>query len=90
MRTSVFQASRIIYDWLALQNEGHPEENVRIPWHFVSNQLIEIGGDKADLRFFLHNRSSTVGGIFYAKTSRTADGWRIDDLVLEDRIRKND
>jgi hypothetical protein len=81
-RLSGFEA---IYAWLK-KNLGHRQGHVGLPWHFVSNQLVTLQGDQADLRFYMHNRSGAAGGVYYMQAVRTAHGWRIKNMRLEEQI----
>lgn len=74
-----------IFNWLN-KSLGHRKGYEGFPWHFVSNQIVTIDGDKADLRFYMHNRPGAAGGVYYMKAVRTAKGWRINNLHLEEQI----
>jgi hypothetical protein len=53
-----------------------------IPWHFVSNHLIDVDGDQASSRHYMHNRHLTVVGRYFIDSTRTSAGWRITSLTL--------
>jgi hypothetical protein len=76
-----------IWDWL-YQGLAHREGPAGLPWHFMSNHLIEIDGDEARLRYYMHNRPLAAGGVYYADAVRTKDGWRIARLRLEEQTWK--
>ena len=50
------------------------------PWHFVSNELIDIAGDRAQMKAYLHNRFHKVGGMYYFEAARQPEGWRLTKL----------
>lgn len=56
-----------------------------LPWHFVSSHIVEIDGDNASLRFYMHNRPGTAGGVYYMQVARTPQGWRVKDLRLDEQ-----
>lgn len=73
-----------IFAWLHAnlsQRKGH----AGLPMHFVSNALVDLRGDEATLRFYMHNRASSVGGAYYIEAERAAAGWRIKSLNLEEQ-----
>lgn len=74
-----------IYNWLH-KSLGHRKGHAGLPWHFVSNQLVALDGDKADLRFYMQNRPGAAGGVYYMQAVRTASGWRVNNLRLEEQI----
>ena len=74
-----------IYGWLQ-SHLGHRKGIEGFPWHFVSNQIVEIHGDQANLRFYMHNRPGIAGGVYYMKARRTTEGWRVVALHLEEQI----
>jgi len=51
-----------------------------VPWHFVSNELIEIDGDRAEIRAFMHNRHARACGTYRFEAIRRPEGWRIDSM----------
>ena len=53
------------------------------PWHFVSNELINIAGDRAQMKAYLHNRFHKVGGMYYFDAARQPEGWRLTKLRVE-------
>lgn len=59
-----------------------------LPWHYTSNHVIEVRGDRASSRHYMHNRHLTVLGNYYLECSRGAEGWRIDKLTLKAVIRR--
>ena len=74
-----------IYTFLQ-KSLGHRKGYEGFPWHFVSNQLVSIKGDQADLRFYMHNRPGAAGGVYYMQAVRTKQGWRVKDMRLEEQI----
>lgn len=68
------------------RNLGHRKGLGALPWHFVSNQVIEMHGDQADMRFYMHNRPGAAGGVYHMHLVRTPQGWRVDDLRLDEQI----
>jgi hypothetical protein len=73
-----------IYRWMQ-QNLGHRKGTQALPGHYVTNQVVELHGDSADLRYYMHNRSMALGGVYYVKAIRTEQGWRIKHLRLEEQ-----
>lgn len=73
-----------IFDWLHA-NLAHRKGTAGLPMHFVSNELAHVDGDAALLRYYMHNRASSVGGVYYVKAVRTPEGWRIRHLRLEEQ-----
>jgi hypothetical protein len=47
------------------------------PWHFVSNELVDLDGDRAQMKAYLHNRFHKVGGMYYFDAARRPEGWRL-------------
>ena len=78
-----------IHDWLE-SGLGHRKGPAGLPWHFMSNHLIELDGDRAKMRFYMHNRPLAAGGVYYVDAVRTAEGWRIARLRLEEQTWKAD
>lgn len=76
-----------IYAWLE-SGLGHRKGPAGLPWHFMSNHLIELEGDRAKMRFYMHNRPLAAGGVYYVDAVRTAKGWRIARLRLEEQTWK--
>lgn len=74
-----------IYAWLQ-KSLGHRKGYEGFPWHFVSNQLVSIKGDQADLRFYMHNRPGAAGGVYYMQAVKTKQGWRVTDMRLIEQI----
>lgn len=73
-----------IYGWLH-ENLAHRKGTAGLPMHFVSNALVSLDGDAAALRYYMHNRASSVGGVYYVEAIRTQAGWRIAQLRLEEQ-----
>lgn len=74
-----------IYQWLFAHLNRRKGRDA-LPWHFVTNQIVEVHGDEGSLRFYMHNRPGIAGGVYYMKVRRTAEGWRVTDLHLEEQI----
>lgn len=53
------------------------------PWHFVSNERVEINADRAQMTAYLHNRFHKVGGMYYFDAARGPAGWRLTKLRVE-------
>jgi len=73
-----------IYGWLHA-NLAHRTGTAGLPMHFVSNELVMLEGHTATLRFYMHNRASSVGGVYTVEARRTQGGWRIASLLLEEQ-----
>jgi len=76
-----------IWEWLHA-GVGHRKGPAGLPYHFMSNHLIELNGDMAQMRYFMHNRPVSGGGVYYVDAVRTKKGWRIARLRLEEQIWK--
>jgi len=59
-----------------------------LPWHFVSNHVIDLQGDVAQSKHYLHNRHMTVWGTYFLECRRGPDGWRISKLTLKAILRR--
>ena len=59
------------------------------PWHFVSNELVELDGDRAQMKAYLHNRFHKVGGMYYFDAARLHEGWRLTKLRVELRYQES-
>ena len=71
-----------IYDWLsaALSSRGDTT-----PWHFMSTSIVKLDGDTARMQVYMHNRPVDGVGVYTLDAARTAAGWRIQRLQLEER-----
>jgi len=76
-----------IYGWLQ-KNLGQRKGTQGVPVHFVTNQIVELHGDSADLRYYMHNRWMAAGGVYHVTAIRTPVGWRIARLRLEEQTWK--
>lgn len=76
-----------IFAWLS-KSLGHRRGYDGVPWHFVSNHIVEMHGDTATLRFYMHNRTLAAGGTYTVDAVRTPAGWRIAKLHLEEQLWK--
>ena len=57
------------------------------PWHFITNHVIEVRGDGAESRHYLHNRHLTIVGHYYVSWVRTSEGWRIATMEVRGTVR---
>jgi len=76
-----------IYEWLHAGLGGRKGAD-GLPWHFMSNHLIDIDGDAASMTWYMHNRGMAAGGVYYVEAVRTKAGWRIARLRLEEQTWK--
>lgn len=53
--------------------------------HFMTNYLVELEGDTAQARSYMHVLNMSMGGIYHARCVRTPAGWRIRHFRLEER-----
>ena len=53
--------------------------------HFMTNHLVELDGDSARSRSYMHVLNMSMGGIYTCRCRRTDAGWRIEHLELEER-----
>ena len=53
--------------------------------HFMTNHLVEIDGDTATSRSYMHVLNMSMGGIYSCRCRRTEAGWRIEHLSLDER-----
>ncbi len=53
--------------------------------HFMTNHLVELAGDRAHTRSYMHVLNLGMGGIYKCRCRRTDEGWRIEHLELEER-----
>lgn len=71
-----------IYGWLSAALAARGDST---PWHFMSTPIVEIDGDSARLRVYMHNRPMAGVGVYTMDAVRTGAGWRIRRLQLEER-----
>lgn len=76
-----------IYEWLHAGLGGRKGAD-GLPWHFMSNHLIDLDGDTASMTWYMHNRTMAAGGVYYVEAVRTKAGWRIKQLRLEEQTWK--
>lgn len=76
-----------IYEWLDAGVGGRKGAD-GLPWHFMSNHLIDLDGDTASMTWYMHNRTMAAGGVYYVEAVRTQAGWRIKRLRLEEQTWK--
>ena len=74
-----------IYQWLK-KNLGHRKGHDGLPWHFVTNHVVDITNDTAVMRFYMHNRPMAAGGVYTFKLIRATEGWRVKALKLDEQI----
>jgi ketosteroid isomerase-like protein len=53
--------------------------------HFMGNHRVLLDGDTATSRSYMHVLSMPMGGVYESQVVRTADGWRIRLMVLDER-----
>jgi len=53
--------------------------------HFMTNHLVDLDGDRARTRSYMHVLHLGMGGIYTCRCRRTDAGWRIEHLELEER-----
>ena len=58
----------------------------RSSMHFMHNHVVELDGNRAKMRNYMHNTNSSIGGVYYTEAKRTKDGWRLTSLRLEERF----
>jgi hypothetical protein len=66
-----FSAIRALYSVLMPSHSG--------TMHFMTNHLIQLDGDTAQTRTYMHVLSTQFSGLYCCVCLRTADGWRIKD-----------
>ena len=76
-----------IFAWLQ-KNLGTRVGWKGVPMHFVQNHLVELHGDTATMKFYMHNRAMSAGGIYTFQAIRTPEGWRIKRLTLQEQLWK--
>jgi hypothetical protein len=54
--------------------------------HFMHNHVVELDGDAARMRNYMHNINSSIAGIYYTEARRTSEGWRFTRLRLDERF----
>lgn len=74
-----------IYSWI-VKGVGHRKGHAGLPWHFITNHLVDLKGDTAKVAAYMHNRPMAAGGVYYVDAVRTKDGWRIKHLKLEEQL----
>lgn len=66
--------------WLE-QYTGH-----RQSMHLMHNHVVELRGDEATMRCYMHNTNSSIVGIYYLEARREPAGWRLTRLQLDERF----
>jgi ketosteroid isomerase-like protein len=69
-----------IAGWLE-RNLGQRVDSV--PWHYVTDTIVDLDGDRARCQSYMHNRYLRVIGVYRTDAVRTASGWRYERLVLD-------
>jgi hypothetical protein len=54
--------------------------------HYMQNHVVDLDGDRATMRNYMHNTNSSICGLYHTSARRTPDGWRLTSLRLEPRI----
>ena len=54
--------------------------------HFMTNHLIDLRGDEADIASHNHVLNIPQGGYYKSHARRTPDGWRIDRFIFQNRL----
>lgn len=52
--------------------------------HFMGNHRVLLDGDRARARSYMHVLSMPMGGVYETQVVRTAAGWPIGTLVLDE------
>jgi hypothetical protein len=55
-------------------------------YHFMTNHVVDVDGDRARSRHYMHNRNLSLCGVYTCEHRRTVDGWRIAALRLDERV----
>ena len=53
--------------------------------HFMTNHLIKLDGDEANITSHNHVLNLAQGGVYHTHAKRTSKGWRLDRLRFEVR-----
>ena len=53
--------------------------------HFMTNHVVEVDGDEARTQTLMHVLNMGIGGVYRGHAVRTAEGWRLARLTLEER-----
>jgi hypothetical protein len=70
-----------VVSWLRTSLEKFPDV-----LHFMSNPLVTFhGSNEAKVTTYMHVLHLPMGGIYHCGARRTAQGWRISHLRLEER-----
>ncbi len=72
-----------IQEWL---NAQVGDREGAVPWHYMDTHLVEVDGNRASLKTFQHNRHLSGVGLYTVEAVRTALGWRIQKLHLDERL----
>ena len=56
-----------------------------VPWHYVTDTIVDLDGDTASCRAYMHNRYMRIVGVYETNAVRTPDGWRFEWLQLAAR-----
>jgi hypothetical protein len=77
---TVLCGRKAIVNWLRESIKPFPDI-----LHFVSNQMVTLQGDEAQVTTYMQVLHLPMGGIYHSIAVRTADGWRIRRFRLEER-----
>jgi hypothetical protein len=77
---TVLRGRKAIVNWLRESIKPFPDI-----LHFVSNQIVTLQGDEAQVTTYMQVLHLPMGGIYHSVAIRTADGWRIHRFRLEER-----
>lgn len=72
-----------IWEWL---NAQVGDREGAMPWHYMDTELVDLDGDRARMTVYQHNRLLSGVGVYTVDAVRTRDGWRIEQLHLDERI----
>ena len=56
-----------------------------VPWHYVTDTIVDLDGDTASCHAYMHNRHMRIVGVYETNAVRTPDGWRFEWLQLAAR-----
>ena len=77
---SVLHGRKAIVTWLRHSIQPFPDV-----LHFLSNQIVKLDGDQADVTTYMQFLHLPMGGIYHSAAIRTSEGWRSRRFRLEER-----
>jgi hypothetical protein len=85
----VYEGRRVVVDWIRAGQE--PFQFNGAPTHFMTNHVIDLSGDEASSRSYFNDVDLPSGliigtGIYTCAHVRTAEGWKIRSMRLEQRL----